>query len=218
VAITELASLSQVREYLRIPAANTGDNDILTTVFMPAAQAVIERELGRIVAYKVNAERHDGGRGEIWLREIPVLYIENCEEGWGYYDWELDDQEVNSIPALSMWAYSLDIPDEGLLTRRSQGNVNIPFMAGRNNIRVDYVAGRVDMPTNAVLAFLELLAHWYRVSQLRSSNQSAGGGFQPSAVINNDFTRATGITSINMGVPMEILELLKPDRRRPIVG
>lgn len=184
---------------------------------MAAAQKVIERELGYIVAKTITAERHNGGRSAIWLRELPVLYVSNVEEGWGYYDWELDDQQVNQIPALSIWAYSLDNAKEGHLTRRSAGSVNIPFVSGVNNIRVDYVVGRTEMPANAVLAFCELLAHWYRASQLRSSNQ-ASAGFSPTAIVSQDFTRSTGITSINMGVPVEIIELLKDDRRRPIIG
>jgi hypothetical protein len=184
---------------------------------MSAAQKVVERELGHIVKKTIRAERHSGGGCEIWTRELPILYVVNIEEGWGYYDWELDDQQVNTITALSMWAYSLDIPEEGLITRRSAGNVLVPFVRGRNNIRVDYVVGRTEMPANAVLAFCELVAHWYRTSQLRSSNQ-ASTAFNASQVIDQDFTRATGITSINMGVPMAILELLKPDRRRPIVA
>lgn len=216
MAITELASLAQIKDYLRIPDANTSDDTKLSTVFMPAAQKVIERELGHIVSKVIRAERHDGGKCEVWLRELPVLYVENVEEGWGYYDWELDDQEVNSIPALSIWAYSLDQPHEGLVTRRGPGNVLYPFVHGRNNIRIDYVAGREDIPENAVLAFLELTAHWYRVSQLRTANQISAG-FQPNA-LDQDFTRSTGESSINMGIPTEILELLKPDRRRPIIG
>jgi hypothetical protein len=198
------------------PSAPSGD-DATLQILMNAAQATIERQIGRIVSKRVRAERHDGGKCELWLRELPVLYIENVQEGWGYYDWNLDDQEANSIPALSMWAFSLDNPQEGQLTRRAQGNVAVPFVTGKNNIRVDYVAGRTEMPGNAVLAFLELCAHWYRSSQQRTSN-SVGVGFQPNAVINQDFTRSTGVTSINFGVPTEIIALLDDDRRRPIVA
>lgn len=216
MAITAIATLDEVKAYLRIPGGNTIDDAQLSGVFMPAAQAVIERELGHIVAKTIRGERHDGGTSEVWLRELPVLYIQNVEEGWGYYDWELDDQQVNQIPALSIWAYSLDNPEEGLVTRRAPGNVLYPFVNGRNNIRVDYVAGRTEVPRSAVLAFLELCAHWYRSSQLRAANQ-VSAAFTPN-VLNQDFTRSTGNTSINLGVPEEIIELLKADRRRPIIG
>lgn len=217
MAITQIASLATVKQYLRIPTANTNDDNILSTLFMPAAQEVVETELGHIVAKTITAERHNGGYREIWLRERPVLYVSNVEEGWGYYDWELDDQEVNQIPALSIWSYSLDNPTGGQLTRRSAGSVNIPFVRGVNNIRVDYVAGRTEIPANAALAFCELTAHWYRLTQLRARNQ-ASAAFSPTAIVSQDFTRATGVTSINMGVPVEIIEMLKGERRRPIVG
>jgi hypothetical protein len=217
MAITEIASLSTVKQYMRIPnptVANTDDATI--QMLMDAAQKVCERELGVIVARTVRAERHDGGKCELWLREIPVLYIENVQEGWGYYNWDLDDQEINSIPALSIWSYSLDQPTEGLITRRAAGNVLFPFVNGRNNIRVDYVAGRTEVPANATLAFCELVSIWYRQSQLRMTQ---GGPAQVQFnALNQDFTRATGDSSINLGVPDSIIEMLKPDRRRPIIG
>lgn len=214
MAITEIAPLATVKEYLRIPTTNTTDDDVLQSVFMPAATRVIEREIGHIIAKPIRAERHNGGKNQVWLRELPVLYVENVEEGWGYYDWELDDQEVNSIPALSIWAYSLDNKVEGMVTRRSAGSVAIPFVAGINNIRVDYVAGRYEVPENAVLAFCELIGYWYRWSQLRSVNQpSVGGGF--GAIENSS---RMGDDSINIGIPEGVIEMLKPNRRRPIVG
>lgn len=218
MAFTSIASLSQVKTYLRMPnPASPSADDATLTMFMNAAQTVIERELGHIVKKTIRAERHSGGGCQIWARELPVLYVINVEEGWGYYDWNLDDQEVNTITALSIWAYSLDNASEGEITRRSAGNVMVPYVWGHNNIRVDYVVGRAEMPANAVLAFCELVAHWYRFTQQRTTN-STGVGFQPSALVNADFTRSTGITSINMGVPTEILEMLKSDRRRPIIG
>ena len=216
MAITEIASLDQVKSYLRIPSGNTNDDTLIQTVFMPAAQRVIEKELGFIVKKTIRAERHDGGKLEIYLRRLPVLYIENIEEGWGYYNWELDDQEVNTQPPTNLFAYSLDSASEGLVTRRGPGNVNYPFVAGCNNVRVDYVAGRTELPANALLVFCELAAHWYRASQLRSANQVTGI-FSPQN-LDTDFTRSTGFTSINMGVPTELIELLTADRRRPIVA
>lgn len=215
--ITQIASLATMKQYLRIPNPDSANGDDATiTILMNAAQVAIEREVGHIVKKTIRAERHDGGKCEIWLRELPVLDIQNIEEGWGYYNWELDDQQVNTIPALSMWAYSLDDADEGIVTRRSAGNVAVPFVWGKKNIRVDYQVGRTTIPDNAVLAFLELTATWYRSSQLRAGNGAMG--FSANGGLNADSTRSTGISSINMGIPDDILELLKPDRRRPIFG
>lgn len=216
MAITAIAELSDVKNYLRIPLTNTIDDAILTDVFMPAAQQAVEREIGHVVKKVIRAERHDGGKAEVWLRQLPVLYVENVQEGWGYYNWNLDDQEVNTQPALSIWAYSLDRPQQGLLTRRGPGNVLYPFVWGRNNIRVDYVVGRTEMPSNAVLVFCELIGYWYRQSQLRTTNQVAAA-FNPS-ILDTNYSRTTGEESVNMGVPESIIELLKPDRRRPVIG
>jgi hypothetical protein len=216
--ITEIADLPTVRNYLRISnPMQAAVDDAVLQVFMASATEVVERELGHIVAKNVTAERHDGGGCAIWLRELPVLYVTNVEEGWGYFNQELDDQLVNQQPALSIWAYSLDQASEGLITRRAAGNVMYPFVRGRNNIRVDYTVGRLTLPANAQLAFLELVGHWYRTSQLRTGNQ-ASAAYSPNQVISQDFTRTTGLTSINMGVPLEVLELLKADRRRPIIS
>lgn len=222
MAITEIASLAAVKQYLRIPNPTLPNPDDATLEIMTAAaEVVIERELGHIVSKKITAERHDGGRCDIYLRELPVLYVSNVEEGWGYYDFNLDDQQVNQIPALSIWAFSLDNAKEGLITRRAAGNVLFPFVRGRNNIRVDYVVGRAEMPANAVLVFCELVAFWYRNSQLRAANSSGtlGEGAQTAfGAVNIDYARGTNETSINQGVPEGLLELLKPNRRRPIVG
>ncbi len=216
--VTEIADLPTVRNYLRIsnPMQAAVDDAVLQG-FMAAATEVVERELGHVVAQNITAERHDGGGCQIWLRELPVLYVTNVEEGWGYYNQELDDQLVNTQPALSIWAYSLDIPDDGLVTRRAAGNVMYPFVRGKNNIRVDYTAGRLSVPATARLAFLELVGHWYRTTQLRTGNQ-ASAAFSPNQVLSQDFTRTTGLTSFNMGIPIEIIEMLKADRRRPIIS
>jgi hypothetical protein len=213
-AVTEIVSLATLKSYLQIPVVDTSYDSVLTDIFIPAAQRVIERELGIIVPRTIMAERHHGGTGLVMLRVLPVLYIINVEEGWGFYNWELTEQPVNSQPPVSIYAYSLDKPAEGYLTRRGPGNVCYPFVGGVDNIRVDYVAGRSEVPGSALLAALELIGVWFRQSQLRSSNQ-AMAGFD---AVNEDFTRTSAITSINMGVPYYVLELLKPDRRRPLIA
>lgn len=220
MAITDIAPLATVKQYLRIPnPTQTSSDDATIQILMNAAQAAIEHEVGHITEKKIRGERHDGGGAELWLREFPVLYVENVEEGWGYYNWELDDQEVNTQPALSIWAYSVDRPEEGLVTRRGPGNVLYPFVSGRNNIRVDYVVGRLAVPDNALLAFCELVSIWYRQSQMRMGGTAARAeeGMAYNA-LDQEFTRSTGETSINYGVPEAIIEMLKPNRRRPIIG
>lgn len=212
--VLEIAAISDVKQYLQIPAATTNYDWALQTILMPAATRVIEREVGHIIATQITAERHSGGNIEIWLRELPVLYVQNIEEGWGYFNEELAFQPVNTQPALDLWAYSLDNAMEGRVTRRAPGNVAYPFVQGLNNIRVDYIAGREQVPDNARLAFHQLVSYWFREGQERTLT----GAPNPYDTLNADFTRSQGETSINMGVPESIIEALKPDRRRPIIG
>lgn len=218
MAVTQIASLADVKTYLRIPnPTGTSEDDATIQGMMDAATDVVERELGHIVAKTISGERHDGGSCELFLREIPVLYVQRVEEGWGYYNWELDAQTVNTQPALSLWSYSLDIPKEGLVTRRAPGNVMVPFVYGRDNIRVDYVVGRHEVPASAVLAFKELVAYWYQNSQLRTANAQASA----TSFGTPDAERAnsrTGEETPYVGVPEGILLLLRPYGRRPIIG
>lgn len=216
MTVTAIAELSDVKTYLRIPNPTAaGPDDAVLQYLMDAATQAIEREIGVVVPRTVSAERHSGGDIMIWLRVLPVLCVQSVEEGWGYYNWELDRQTVNTQPALSLWSYSLDMPEQGLVTRRGPGNVAYPFVCGLDNIRVDYVAGRHAVPPAARLAFLELVAFWYRNSQLRTSNAPPTAFGQ----LNADYARGSGESSVNLGVPESVLEMLKgAGRRRPVIG
>lgn len=216
--LTQIASLETVKNFLRIPNPTLPNADDTTIqILMNAAQAAIENEVGHIVPYQVTGERHDGGKAELYLRELPVLSVTAVQEGWGYWDWDLSDQQVNALPALSIWSYSLDNAEQGILTRRSAGSVLVPFVSGRNNIRVVYTAGRSVLPPNAELAFCTLVSFWYRSTQLRLASPTGQEGVVFNA-LNEDFTKSTGDTSVNLGVPAAIIEMLKSDRRRPVIG
>lgn len=217
MAITEIASLDQVKSYLRIPSTNTTDDTVLETIFLPAAQQVIEREIGPVVRREVRGERHSGGSYLIQLRVRPVLFVENVQEGWGYFNYDLDDQTVNSPPDIqSIWAYSLDRPRTGIVTRRGPANVNLAFMWGVNNVRVDYVAGRETVPPSATIAFLELIRFWYQTSQLRSANQPTTG-FNANG-LNLQTVRTDGSAAVAFGEPPEIIEMLKAEKLEPIIA
>lgn len=211
-SITQVVSLAEVRTHLRYPVSNTADDDTIQNIFIPAATDVIRMECGDIVP-TIYDETYDGGNFEIWLRHRPVLEINNIEEGWGFTTYTLDYVQVNSLNATSMFAYSIDDAETGQITRRSAGNVNIRFMHGNQNIRVTYAAGRESVPAAVKLAALELIAHWWQNSQQRGSGQAFA--YDNTA---EDFTRSTGISGYNAGVPYRILELLKPYRRMPFIG
>lgn len=211
-----LVTLVDVKQHLRIPVTNSTE-DYALQGFIDAAEDVIKTECGDILPRHYD-ENYDGGRPVIYLRHRPVLSVENVEEGWGWYNYELDFQEVNTQPAGSMFAYSIDSTDAGTISRRSAGNVMIPFVKGEKNIRVTYTAGRQRVPGSVRLAALELIAHWFQGSQLRSSAVNAAGQAY-DAIEGERYSRGgSDITGMNYGVPYRILELLKPFRRLPIIG
>lgn len=211
---TSVVTLQDVKAHLRMPPADTTD-DMALVGFIAAVNDVISTECDDILPAHYD-EYYDGGGYWIYLRHRPVLSVENVEEGWGWLNYELDYQQVNTVPAGSVYAYSLDAPEIGGITRRSAGNVQIPFVQGTKNIRVQYTAGRRSIPPSIRLAALEMIAHWYQNSQLRAmANSQAYGNYDS---LNEDWTRATGITSINAGLPFRVIELLKRHRRVPVIG
>jgi hypothetical protein len=211
-----IVTVTELRAHLRFPNPSqpTTDDDALEG-FILAATEVIENHVGKVVQRQVQ-EYHDGGSIAIYLRQKPVISVVEIIENWGFYNWILVDQPSTTVPAINLFAYSLDNPSQGRVTRRSTGNVAVPFMAMGtafpNNIQVTYMAGRLVTPYAIRLATLELCAYWWQQSQQR---QYGNGGMSS----NFDSLVAAGPgTSYYAGVPYRILEILRPHKRAPIVG
>jgi hypothetical protein len=154
------------------------------------------------------------------VRHIPVLSVISVQEGWGFTNYELDYQQVNSVNATSMFAYSIDQPDMGQISRRSAGNVNIPFMRGEANIRVTYAAGRQEVPGSVKLATLELLAHYWQNRQQRGNGANMTGAESYDATDTDQPTSGAfgGLIGIDVGLPVRVIELLRPYRHMPYIG
>lgn len=215
--MANIATLEDVKTYLRYPnPSDTSSDDAAIQWFMNAADEVIKFECGDILP-QVYDEMHDGGEFSITTWRKPILRVMNVEEGWGWIDYELDFQEVNANPKVTgMFGYSIDNYETGIISRRSFGNVNIPFMWGTKNIHVVYEAGETNVPGNVFLADLELIAHWWQNSQLRAV-ALAGTNVAYDAVEGALYSRDTesGVQNINIGVPYRILEMIKGHRHDP---
>lgn len=216
MATTEVISLAQAKTHLRIPPTDTADDDAIQNVFIPAITDVIRAECGDVIPTQYD-ENYDGGDFSISVRHIPVLSVELVQEGWGWTNYTLDYVQVNATTATSMFAYSLDNKSSGTLTRRTAGNVNIPFMTGSDNIRIIYTAGRSAVPGAITLAALELLAHWWQGSQQRAA-QYQSEGYDAVDVAQPTSGAAGGLIGINIGIPYRVLELLRPYRHMPYIG
>ena len=218
--MANIVTLQDVRTQLRYPNPSQPSNDdVQLQWFINAADEVIEYECDDILPHRFD-EYYDGGDCEVFLRHTPLLSVQNVEEGWGWINYELDYVESNSPGAVfSMFAFSVDGHSFGKITRRTAGNVVIPFRPGTDNIRVQYTTGEAAVPGTVFLAELELIAHWWQNSQLRAM-AVAGTNIGYDAVSGSAYTRDTesGTQNLNIGVPFRILEQLKAHRRRPIIA
>ncbi len=168
-----IITLAEARAHLRYPPGNTEDDQAIEG-FISAAEDVVQTECGDIIPHEYD-ENQNGGNRSLYTYHKPILAVSNVEEGWGWVNYELDYVQVNS-PAgsvQSMYAYSIDDSDAGLITRRSAGNIAIPFFPGVDNIRVIYTAGRQEVPGAIRLFCLELVAYWWQGSQQRRSGAQA---------------------------------------------
>jgi hypothetical protein len=214
-----IVTLDDVRAHLRISDAYTQDDAMLSNIFIPAANDVIQRECADILTKQWD-EFYSGGDFSIWLRNIPILSVELVQEGWGWTNYDLAYVQVNDIIQNEesidpIFAYSIDNAEEGMITRRYGGNVPAPFVPGENNIHVVYTSGVAVVPGSIVLASLELINHWYQGAMQRHS-----GVANVYDAVADDYARSGNAPQemVSFGVPERILELLKPNRRTPIIG
>lgn len=218
--MANIVSLTDVKTHLRYPnptAANA--DDAALQKFINAADECIEFECDDILP-KTFDETYDGGDTQIFTRHLPILEVLSVQEGWGYLTYELDFVEVNSPgPVFSMFAYSIDNPETGQISRRTAGNVLIPFRAGESNIAITYRVGDAVIPGAIILAELELIAHWWQNSQLRAVTM-AGANLAYDTVTGAAYSRDTesGNQNINVGVPYRILEMIKSRRHMPFIA
>ena len=213
-AESTLVSLTDVKAHLRIPPTNTDDDAMLANDVIPAVDDALIFECGHTIPMQFD-EYYDGGDVSIGLRERPILSVELVSEGWGYTDYDLNYVQVNSAASgTQVYAYSIDSADEAQITRRTAGNIVIPFFPGTSNIRVVYTAGRSAVPGAIRWAALELAAHMYQGALQRSSG--AANAFDASDT--ESYQRNQGVSSLNYGIPYRILEHIKAYRRGPIIA
>jgi hypothetical protein len=211
--MTDVVTLNQIREWLQFSDSFTGHDNLLSDLFIPAATAVINRECDDVIPITYD-EYYDGGDYSIWLRHTPILSVQLVEEGWGFTNYALTEIEVNSESMPTMFAFSIDLPDSGKISRRSGGNVNIPFISGESNVHVIYQTGFADIPGGVQMVALQMIQYWYRgFIQDQAAND-------PYATLDTDFPHSGNdiYTPQNQGVPEALIEALKPWRRGPIIG
>lgn len=129
------------------------------------------------------------------LPYFPVLSIISVTEWWGIAGpHELSEQ----TPQHNIDGFQLE-PVTGKLIRVFPGLVQKPWFPGSRSIEVQWVAGYNPVPADLKVATLEMIAHWWHMSQQTQRVSMRAGSDGAEQV-------AAGLWS---GVPLRISELLE---------
>lgn len=164
-----IVSLADVKSYLRITSTN---NDALLNLYILGATAVATYWFGEINSLTVTGEVHDGGHETILLRHTPILSVTTVTEYIGISAYVLTSQPEGST--VNNYGYSLDLPEAGLITRRSGAGTPMPFLGGDRAVIVSYVAGRATVPDDVYLATLEDIRGLWQQTQQGGRPQFGG--------------------------------------------
>jgi hypothetical protein len=192
-----ILSLAQAKKAVGIsPSITAKDEDL--TEFIDGMTPIIEDIVGPVDARDCD-EWHDGGAQSIKTLFSPLISVTAVTESYGPYVRTLTEQPLSGTP-FDSYGYTVDL-DTGLLIRRIAGRVAV-FRAGRQNVRVQYVAGRATVPANITLAARRLLRHLWQ------SEQQGGRPDMGSP-------EAMSVTPSGYAVPRAVIELCGDDRRAP---
>ncbi|MEV4159005.1 head-tail connector protein [Nonomuraea dietziae] len=176
-----IVSLAKAKEHLNIDVA---DYDAELTGYLGAATEVVEHYVGAVEPRSLT-ERYSGvGTAELILRHPPVQAVTAV---------------VENGTALAAADYSLS--DAGVLVRMAGQRPHVwPY--GRNNITVDYTAGRASVLDNFVLAGLIIIGHLWE-TQRGSGGSPLPGGSNDNMLFTPNFSFA---------IPRRAVELLQTSR------
>jgi len=163
-----VVALDEVFDWLNTPEAQQADLTAKVQGVIDAATAFVEFETGPIVPVTCT-ETHSGGSPTIILDNPPVLTVTSVTEYIGTTAYLLTAAELGA--PTSVYSYSLDNAEMGILTRRFNGLVG-NFIGGPKNIEVVYVAGRASVPGDVRMATLEDIRGLF--SQTQYGGQLAG--------------------------------------------
>ncbi|MET8624539.1 hypothetical protein ABZW30_12410 [Kitasatospora sp. NPDC004669] len=199
-----IVDLASVKLHLNIPSTDTRQDTELAR-FISTADDQARYVCGPITA-ELHTEWHDGGRPVISLDWQPVSSVTSVTEYVASSTWNLTEQPLGG-GGMDSYGYTTDL-DRGTITRRAVG-MDVPFPAGRKNVKVVYTAGTGAVPPTVFLGALELVRHLWQMTQQagRPRFGSAGGLDADGALVPMGFA-----------LPARVLELWAPFRRPPGVA
>lgn len=144
MAATDVLELQWAKDALRVSVGDPREHPLLEA-YVTAVSQRLDQACGPIVQRTVTDEFHSGGCGLIRLRRSPVASVTTVTE----YDTAgtgtvltAEDYDTTGTYALDPWPGDPSGLYHGKLWRRTTSRSGTWFVAGRNNVRVTYVAGR----------------------------------------------------------------------------
>lgn len=188
--------LDEVKRHLNIPVTTTTDDDELRG-FILSASAVVESIVGT-VGRKTVTEKYSGLRQQaILLRRGPVITVTSVTE--------------NGIALTADVDYS--VSDAGVLSRLAGRWYPRPWRAGINNVVVNYVAGRMEIPPNIVDATKELIRINWRPQTGGNYSVFSGGRQDDSGQLSFNELRPLGFF-----IPNTVMQRLTPQQVGPFLA
>ena len=192
-----IVSLTDAKNHINKTMVYTGDDNELRG-FIDTAGELVESLAGPTINRTVT-EYHDGtGRSEIFLGQWPAVSVTSVVETWpGGSNYTLN-QMTDLGAAGTGYDFTFD-RQVGSITRRSGPSLTRCFPAGLANVKIVYVAGRVQpWPPSIRLAALEEIGYLWRVTQ------AGRGGGRPSGLLAEATVDVPGFGA----VPVRVKSLL----------
>lgn len=195
--MASLVDLASVKDYLRIPTADTTRDSVLNKI-MSAATPVIEKYAGPCAQRTITNERHSGGRGDrtiVALRYIPLISLDSVVEWIGQ-----TPKTVTVVTTLDLATADSCIVNlaSGIVERRSGQAYATPWLPGDSNLVFAYTAGYATLPDNVFAGTMEFIRHNFQGTQ------------QPGGRVGRD----EAVTPVGPGysIPNRVIEWLTPNR------
>ena len=174
VGANNLTNLDRVKKRLGITGTA---NDTMLEQFIDEVSEGIERYCGRIFREQTYTEYYDGNSSAfLGLRQGPlasvtsVNFVEYSDGGGGIRTETLT--EIEKYQRLEGGLRSLGYPGLAWLER----NDGSPWMAGRQNYKVIYIAGFADTADTVAIGAPEAVIHWatFEVTWVFKSRENPG--------------------------------------------
>lgn len=160
MSVTQIVTLSDVHNHLNIPQ-DDATNDVELQGFIDAATSFITYIAGPVVPQSFIETYEVDGQDTVLLRNVPVQSIQSVTEYVGVVGYTLTSQPPGET--VDNYGYSLDIPSQGLLVRRSGVGTRMNFIGPV--VVIAYTAGRDTVPGDMRLAALEDIRGLYQITQ-----------------------------------------------------